>query len=132
MNRRPYVRPVSKTTWYMRHGRYRRYMFRELTCVLVAVYCLLILTALVALMADTPDRWQAFLAGQQHTGWLIFHVLSLLFFTVYQTIDWFKLAPKAMPLQLGGWSVPPGFIIAVHYLGWFIASAVVLWLTGVI
>ena len=29
MSRNPYVRPVSRTTWYMRNGRYRKYMLRE-------------------------------------------------------------------------------------------------------
>ena len=35
MSRKPYVRPISKTTWYMRNGRYRKYMLREVTCLLV-------------------------------------------------------------------------------------------------
>ena len=38
MSRNPYVRPVSKTTWYMRNGRYRVYAARELTAFLVAFY----------------------------------------------------------------------------------------------
>jgi fumarate reductase subunit C len=33
MSRQPYVRPVSPTTWYMRNGRYKRYMLREVTCL---------------------------------------------------------------------------------------------------
>jgi len=44
MSRQPYVRPVSPTTWYMRNGRYKRYMLREVTCLLVGFYCFLAIT----------------------------------------------------------------------------------------
>jgi fumarate reductase subunit C len=44
---------------------------------------------------------------------------------------WFQLAPKAMPLELGGSPVPARAIIVAHYLAWFLATVFVLWLTGV-
>ena len=49
MSRNPYVRPVSKTTWYMRNGRYRKYMLREVTCLLVGFYSFLAIFALAIL-----------------------------------------------------------------------------------
>ena len=33
MSRKPYVREIPKTSWFMRQGRYKRYMAREVTCV---------------------------------------------------------------------------------------------------
>ena len=131
MSRRPYVRSVSKTTWYFRQQRYRSYMLRELTCLLVAFYCVLMLVGLAALAPDQADRWNAFLAGQQQPGWIAFHALSLVFFTLYQTMAWFRLAPKAMTLHIGPNRVPAGAVIAAHYLGWVLCSLFVLWLAGV-
>ena len=46
MSRNPYVRPVSKTTWYMRNGRYRKYMLREVTCLIVGFYSFFTICAL--------------------------------------------------------------------------------------
>jgi fumarate reductase subunit C len=131
MNRRPYERPVSKTTWYMRNKRYRSYMLRELTCVLVAFYCVLVLFGLMALTSSEPAAWNAFLAGQKSGGWMIFHGFALVFFTIFQTMAWFRLAPKAMPIQGETISVAPGAIVAAHYLGWIAVTLIVFWLSGV-
>lgn len=132
MSRRPYVRPVSRTRWYLQHARYKGYMLRELTCILVALYCVLLLIALQALASGQPDRWTAFLASQQHIGWIVMHAFALVFFTIYQTMAWFRLAPKAMPLQVGGNIVPAVVIVAAHYAAWIAVSVTIFWLAGVI
>jgi fumarate reductase subunit C len=131
MSRQPYVRPVSKTTWYMRKGRYRKYMLREVTCLLVGFYSFLTIWGLSAL-ASGEEAWNAFLASQQNAAMVSFHAFALIFFLVYQTFDWFKLAPKAMPVQLGEHKAPDMFIIVAHYVVWIVVSGVVLWLAGVL
>ena len=131
MSRQPYVRPVSKTTWYMRSGRYRKYMLREVTCILVALYCFITIVGFAAL-ADSKETWQAFLQEFTGTGWVVFHGLALVFYLVYMTFDWFKLAPKAMPVHVGENKLPNGVIVAAHYLGWALATLLVFWLAGVI
>jgi fumarate reductase subunit C len=132
MSRQPYVRPVSKTTWYMRQGRYRKYMLREVTCLLVGLYSFLMIWGLAALAASSSARWEAFLASQQNTALLVFHAFALVFFLVYQTFDWFKLAPKAMPVFLGEKKVPDLLIVVGHYLAWLVVSALVFWMAGVL
>jgi len=132
MSRQPYVRPVSKTTWYMRNGRYRKYMLREVTCILVGVYSFLAIWALAALAAGTPERWEAFLAAQQNGFMVSYHAFALIYFLVYMSFDWFKLAPKAMPVQLGEKKLGDGVIVLAHYVAWAFVSLVVFWLTGVI
>ena len=132
MSRKPYVRTMSKTTWYMRNGRYKVYVLRELTSFLVAFYCFLTIFALAALASDSPDRWNAFLVSQQSTGMTIFHLLALLYFLFFQTFPWFKLAPKAMPVQLGEKKLPDSFIIIGHYVVWILLSAFIFWLAGII
>lgn len=132
MSRRPYIRPMSNTTWYMRNGRYRRYMLREVTCLLVGFYCFLSIWALAALATGSPERWNGFLQSQQNAGMAAVHAFALIYFLIYMTFDWFKLAPKAMPVQLGENKASDRSIIIAHYVAWAVVTAFVAWLTGVI
>ena len=131
MSRQPYVRPVSKTTWYMRHGRYRRYMLRELTCLLVAFYAGLAIWALAVLSSGSAERWQAFLAAQQNGALVVLHAVALVYYLVYMSFDWFKLAPKAMVVQVGETRLSDTAVIAAHVAAWAVLMAGVAWLTGV-
>jgi fumarate reductase subunit C len=132
MSRQPYVRPMPKASWYLASARYRRYMLREVTCLLVGVYCALLIWALAALAGGTPEQWNAFLATQQNTAWVVFHAIALVYYLVYMTFDWFKLAPKAMPVQLGEKKLPGSVIVIGHYVAWIVATVFIFWLTGVL
>jgi len=132
MSRRPYVREMSTTTWYMRNGRYKVYVLRELSSFLVMFYSFLTIFALAALAKDSPEQWNSFLASQQSTGMLIFHGLALLYFLFFQTFPWFKLAPKAMPVQMGEKKLPDSYIIIGHYVAWIVVTAFIFWLAGII
>lgn len=131
MSRQPYVRPFSKTTWYMRNGRYKIYMLREVTSFLVAFYSFLTICG-VSAIAGGAERWASFLASQQNTGMIVFHAVALVYFLVYQTFAWFKLAPKAMPVQLGEKKLPGSYIVIGHYVAWVLLSALIFWFAGVI
>ena len=132
MSRRPYNRPMSTTTWYMRNSRYKVYVLRELTSFLVAFYTFLTIFALAALSSGSVGVWNDFLASQQSTAMIIFHGFALLYFLFFQTFPWFKLAPKAMVVQLGEKQLPGIFIIVGHYVAWIVVSAFIFWLAGVI
>lgn len=129
MSRRPYIRPVNTTTWYMRNGRYKVYVLRELSSFLVAFYTFLMICGLAAL-ADSAERWAGFLAWQQGTAMTLFHGFALLYFLFFQTFPWFKLAPKAMPIQVGEKKLPDSYIIVGHYVAWLVVTAVIFWLAG--
>jgi fumarate reductase subunit C len=131
MSRNPYVRPMSTTTWYMRNGRYKVYVLRELTSFLVMFYSFLTLFGLSAL-ASSPARWDAFLVSQQSTAMIVFHGVALLYFLFFQTFPWFKLAPKALPVQIGEKKLPDIFIIIGHYVAWLVVTVFIFWLAGVI
>ena len=90
------------------------------------------LLALAVLARGSEDAWNAFLASQQNGFWISFHAAALIYFLVFMTFDWFKLAPKAMPLQIGEDKIPAGFIVAGHYVAWVLVTAFVFWLAGVI
>ncbi len=130
MSRQPFVRPMSKTTWYMRNKRYKVYMLREMTSLLVGFYTFLTIWALAALSANSPDAWNDFIASQQNPGMLVLHGLALLYFLFFQTFPWFRLAPKAMPVQVGEKKLPGGYIVIGHYVAWVLISAFIFWLVG--
>ena len=87
--------------------------------------------ALAALASGSPERWDAFLAAQQNTPAVVFHAFALIFFVVYQTLAWFRLAPKALALQVAGRKVPDRSIVLTHYLAWAVITLGILWLAGV-
>jgi len=132
MSRRPYIRPMSKTTWYMRNKRYKVYVLRELSSFLVGFYTFYTICALAILATGSVEKWDSFLASQQNMGMIVFHAFALLYFLFFQTFPWFKLAPKAMPVQIGEKKLPDSYIIGGHYVAWIAVSAFVFWLTGAI
>lgn len=128
MSRRPYIRKVPKS-WWLKRGRYTSYMVRELTCVLIAAYTVLVLVGLFRL-SEGPAAYGAFLAALQSPLGIAFHAVALVFALIH-TVTWFGLAPKAMPLRLGEQAVPAGAIVLAHYAVWIVVSAGVFIVTGV-
>ena len=49
MSRNPFVREVPKVSLFFDHPRYLRYMARELTCLFVGAYALLVVVGLAHL-----------------------------------------------------------------------------------
>jgi fumarate reductase subunit C len=132
MSRQPYLRPMPKASWYLGNARYRRYMLREVTCLLVGFYCFLMIWALAALAGGSAERWDAFLASQQNPAMVVVHAVALGYYLVYMTFDWFKLAPKAMPVQLGEKKLPDRAIVIGHYAAWAAVTLFIFWLAGVL
>lgn len=124
-----YVRPVSKTTWYLKDPNYAIHMLNEMTSLFVGLYALLLLWGIGA-VASGPDAYGAFLKTLTGPG-----ILTLLWVTTlvifYHAIAWFKVTPKAMPIQKGEEFVPGGVIAGAHYIVWILFSLVVLFLAGV-
>ena len=120
MNRKPYVREVPKS-WWLGQRRYTIYMVRELTCVLIGAYVLVILVGLFRL-SQGPAAYGAFLDALQNPLAIGFHLLAFAL-ALFHTVTWFGLAPKAMPLRFGEKTVPGTAIIMAHYVVWFVVSA---------
>ena len=128
MTRRPYVRAISKSSWWLAQPRYIRYMARETSCVFIGAYTVVLAIGLLRL-SQGPMSWNAFLDALSTPASLIFHGVALAF-ALYHTTTWFNVTPKAMPLQFGETQVPGGIIIAAHYAGWIVVSAAILVLSG--
>ena len=128
MSRRPYKRAVSTTSWWLMQPRYIRYMAREVSCVFIGAYTAVVVVGLVRL-SDGAAAWGGFLDALRTPASVVFHALALAF-ALYHTTTWFNVTPKAMPVQLGDAQLPGGVIIAAHYAGWAVVSALVLYLAG--
>lgn len=128
MSRNPYVRPISKTGWWTKQPRFIRYMAREVTCIFIGFFCIMMLHALCALSSGA-ESWNAFVAHLQGGPHILILTL-ILAFSLYHTISWFSTVPQAMPIQVGEKFLPGGPIIAAHYAGLAIVTLVVLWLAG--
>lgn len=130
MSRRPYVREVSKTRWYFSHARYLRYMSREVTCIFIGAFALLLVCALGRL-SEGPVAWDAFVAALEGP-WSAFGLLLVLAFAAYNSFTWFNVTPKAMPVQIGEEFLPGRYIVIAHYVLWIVVTLVVLYFAGVL
>jgi fumarate reductase subunit C len=130
MSRKPYVREVSKTGWYLKQPRYMRYMSREVTCIFIGAFALLMLCALERL-SHGQEAYESFIAALQ--GPLSFIcLLVVLIFAVHNATSWFNVTPKAMPVQIGEEFLAGKYIVGAHYAVWALASLVVLFFAGVL
>jgi len=127
--RRPYVREVPRTHWFLRHPRYLRYMVREITCIFIGAYTLICVVGIVRL-SQGEAAYDAFLEALRSPASVVFHVAALIL-SVYHSVTWFNLTPKALPVQVGEDFLPNAAIAGAHYAGWAILSILVLFLAGV-
>jgi fumarate reductase subunit C len=127
MSRKPYVRAIT-SEWIFRHPRYLRYMVRELSCLFIGGWTLLMVWGLKQL-AEGPVAWAAFLELLRSPASIAFHLLALAFAT-YHSITWFNLTPKALPLQRGEEFVPDAAISGAHFAAWAGVTVAVLYLAG--
>jgi len=130
MSRKPYVRKVSKTRWYFKHPRYLRYMSREVTCVFIGAFALLMLCT-VERLSEGKEAYESFIAAI--TGpWSALGLAIVLAFALHNTTSWFNVTPKAMPVQIGEDFLPGKYIVGAHYAAWVIATLLILYFAQVI
>ena len=127
VTRKPHLRPMT-AEWIFRHPRYLRYMVRELSCLFIGGWTLMMVWGLKQLAAG-PAAWAAFLELLKSPASVAFHVLAL-GFAAYHSVTWFNLTPKALPLQLGEGFVPDAAISGAHFALWALLSLAILTLAG--
>lgn len=128
MTRRPYVRQMSRTRWFLRQPRYLRYIARECTCLAIGAYAWLLIVG-IARLSEGRKAYDAFLAALTGSAGVLLH-LVVLAFALYHTFSWFNVTPKAMPVRIGERFAPPALIIGAHYAVWAVLTGVVLFLAG--
>ena len=130
MSRKPYVREVSKTGWYLKHPRYMRYMSREVTCFFIGAFALLMVCTLERLSTGQAE-FDSFVAALKGP-WSFLGLFLIFLFATYNATNWFNVTPKAMPVQIGEEFLDGKYIVGAHYAVWAIASLVVLFFAGVL
>ena len=111
-----WYRAKVSTYWWTRQWSHFRFILRELTSLGVLYVVILILWFVYALS-------EGIVALARLEDWLrspLGLVLSTiaLFLVVFHAITWFNLAPRAMPVRLGGRRLPDWAVAAPNYLAW--------------
>ena len=127
--RRPYQRPVPKTSWFLGHARYKSYMLHEVSSLFVGLYMALLIFGLFRL-GSGPDAWAGFLAFVKNPLVVILSLIAFALFIVH-TVSWFQAVPHAMRIQQGEHFVPGKLIVGGHYAVLGLFSLFVLILAGV-
>jgi fumarate reductase subunit C len=126
---KPFVRKVARASWYLHRRRDRMHMAQELSSLFIGGYALLLLWGIRALAAG-PEAYQAFLTSLGSPLSLSLHWLVLAV-TLFHTVSWFGVTPKAMPVQIGEKFLPGGIIVGGHYVVWTALSLFILFVAGV-
>ncbi len=113
MSRKPYVRPISKTTWFMSQAEYKSYMLHEISSFFVAIYSIILIVGLFRL-GQGPEAWQGWVDGVTGPLGVVFHITAFVF-AIIHTTAWFKAVPQALRIQRGEEFVPGKLIVGAHY-----------------
>ena len=120
-----YYRPVQNA-WWLKRQPYVLFIVRELTSLFVGLYCLLLLVTLYSL-GQGEKSYDGILTFLKSGPIIFLHVVALIF-TVYHSITWFNLTPKAIVIPIGEKRLPDIFIAGSNYVAWVILSGIVYWL----
>ena len=120
-----WYRQRVSTYWWIGSWRYLLFILRELTSVSVAWSVVMTLLLLRALLTG-PDAYARFMHGMQSPLIIALNVIAFCFLLLH-TITWFNLAPRAMPVRVGGKRVPEFLVAAPNYVLWLVASAAIAW-----
>ena len=99
-------------------------MLRELSSVFIALFLLVYLVQIYQLTRG-PDAYIAFTQKLNSPGWILFHVMALLF-AVYHSVTWFQSSAVVLPVRLGERVVPRQTVTALHIAAWVVVSLGIL------
>lgn len=128
MARKPYVRPINKSSWWLSQGSYTNYFLREITCIFIGAYTTVLIVGLMRL-SEGKMAFTGFLEAMKGEWAIVFHVVAIIF-ALLQTTSWFNVTPRAMRIQRGEDFVPGPVIVGAHYAIWVVVSAVFLLFVG--
>jgi fumarate reductase subunit C len=120
---------MRRYSWWLSQPRYVRYMLREVSAAFIGAYILMLIVGLLRL-SQGPAAYESYLTAVLSSVGVAFSVITFVF-AVYHSVTWFRVTPKAMPLRMGGKAVPSSIIVGAHWLGWAVASLLILFWVGV-
>ncbi len=119
-----YYRPVQNA-WWLKRRPYVLFIVRELTSLFVGFYCLLLLVTLY-LLGQGEKAYEGMLTFLRSGPIIALHIIALIF-TVYHSVTWFNLTPKAIVVPMGEKRLPDVFIAGSNYVAWVFLSGIMYW-----
>ena len=120
MNNGPLIRQISRRQWWLGASRYRRYMARELTSLLIGAYAFMLMVGLWR-VSEGAEAFAGWLDAMQSPLGLIFNAVILMA-ALYHSFTWFNVAPKAISIRIGIVKLPDIVISGAHYAAWVFVS----------
>jgi fumarate reductase subunit C len=114
------------TWWWLGEWHYLKFILRELSSLSVAWFVGLTLFQLRAFLYG-PESYARFTGRLQSPVMIALNLIAFCF-VLFHAITWFNLAPRAMPVRMGGKRVPEFLVAAPNYVLWIGVSAFVGWL----
>jgi fumarate reductase subunit C len=111
-------------TWWLTKQSYFLFMLRELSSVFIALFLVVYLCQLYQL-SQGPDAYSAFTQKLNSPGWILFHLVALLF-ALYHSFTWFQSSAVVLPLRIGGRLISRPIVTALHVGAWVMVSVIVL------
>lgn len=119
-----YIR-VKPIFWWLKKWSSFLFILRELTSVAVGYYAV-VLIMMIRAINEGPQAYTEFQMWFTSPLIVVMNLFAL-GLSIYHSITWFSLAPKAMVIQIGSNKVP-GFIISgMNYGAWVVLSATLIW-----
>ncbi|WP_019673441.1 hypothetical protein [Psychrobacter lutiphocae] len=119
MARKPYITKQSDN-WYTQTPFYKKYMLRELTCIPVMLAALNFFWCIAAL-ASSADAWTTWINFQRNPIVVVLNLIAIVA-ALFNTVEWFKAMPKAMPIQVGERFVEDSKMITGSWIAFAVIS----------
>jgi len=116
--------PRMTSTWWLKRPNYILFMLRELSSVFIAIFLVIFLVQLYQLTSG-PQAYAAFARKLSSPGWVIFHIVALLF-SLYHSYTWFYSSAIVLPLRIGEYEMPRKLVVVLNLAGLAVVSLVVL------
>jgi fumarate reductase subunit C len=111
-------------TWWLTNRSYFLFMLRELSSVFIAIFLVVYLCQIYQL-SQGPDAYSAFAQKLASPGWVLFHLVALLF-ALYHSFTWFQSSAVVLPLRIGERLISRPIVTALHVGAWVMVSVLVL------
>ncbi len=121
--RKPYVYEIP-SNWWKKKSNYTRYIFRELTSIGTAILSLVMLISLIK-FAQGEQAYNGWISFMQ-SFWIAIIMFIVLISSIFQTLTWFAIAPKAIRLISNNQVVSDKTITLSHYAMSVVASIIIL------
>jgi len=112
------------TTWWLTNRSYFLFMLRELSSVFIAAFLVIYLCQIYQL-SQGPDAYSGFTQKLNSPGWILFHLVALLF-ALYHSFTWFQSSAVVLPLRIGERLISRPIVTALHVGAWAVVSVIVL------